>query len=98
MIQEVAILIVREGQEVQFEKDFRIAGKYISSINGYVDHSLKKCIEQRNKYLLLVNWDRLEDHLDGFRKSGQYKHWKELLHHYYDPFPTVEHYETIIEN
>jgi heme-degrading monooxygenase HmoA len=96
MITEVAILIVKEGQEDQFEKDFRIAGKYISSIKGYKSHSLKRCIEQTNKYLLLVNWDALEDHTERFRKSDQYINWKNLLHHYYDPFPTVEHYRTIV--
>ncbi len=96
MILEVAVLIVKEGHEDQFEKDFSIAGKYISSIKGYKGHSLKRCIEQSNKYLLLVDWNTLEDHTEGFRKSGQYKHWKDLLHHYYDPFPTVEHYRTIV--
>ena len=96
MIQEVAILIVREGQEDRFEKDFYLAGKYISSIKGYRSHTLKRCIEQINKYLLLVNWNTLEDHTEGFRKSEQYNHWKNLLHHYYDPFPIVEHYRTIV--
>ncbi|KIC94489.1 antibiotic biosynthesis monooxygenase family protein [Flavihumibacter solisilvae] len=98
MILEVAILTVKEGQEKQFEADFAIAGEYISSIKGYIKHSLRKCLEQKNQYLLLVDWEKLEDHTIGFRQSSQYLEWKRLLHHYYDPFPTVEHYETIIEN
>ena len=97
MILEVAILNVIQGREKQFEEDFKIAGKYISSINGYVSHSLKKCIEQENKYILLVSWEKLEDHTIGFRQSKQYLEWKNLLHNYYDPFPTVEHFETIID-
>ena len=97
MILEVAILNVIPGKENQFEKDFKIAGQYISSVKGYIRHSLKKCIEQNNKYLLLVDWETLEDHTIGFRQSGQYLEWKKLLHHYYNPFPTVEHFETIIE-
>ncbi len=96
MILEVAILNVAKGKELQFETDFKIAGQYISAINGYIKHSLKKCIEQNNKYILLVEWNSLEDHTVGFRESEQYKEWKKLLHHYYDPFPIVEHYETII--
>jgi heme-degrading monooxygenase HmoA len=97
MILEVAILNVIQGREKQFEEDFKIAGQYISSINGYVRHSLKKCIEQRNKYILLVNWESLEDHTIGFRQSEQYLEWKNLLHNYYDQFPTVEHFETVID-
>ncbi|MBC7451683.1 MAG: antibiotic biosynthesis monooxygenase [Cytophagales bacterium] len=98
MILEVAILFVKEGKEEQFEKDFNIAGKYISSIKGYEGHSLRKCIEQKNKYLLLVDWKTVEDHTIGFRQSEQYQEWKALLHHYYDPFPVVEHYTVIAEN
>lgn len=96
MILEVAILNVIEGKESQFENDFKIAGKYISAIDGYLKHTLKKCVEQKNKYILLVEWNTLEDHTIGFRESEQYQEWKKMLHHYYDPFPTVEHYETII--
>lgn len=96
MILEVAVLNVIDGRQKQFEKDFDTAGQYISSIKGYNKHSLNKCIGQENKYILLVEWDSLEDHITGFRKSKQYQHWKQLLHHYYDPFPTVEHYERII--
>ncbi len=97
MILEVAILNVIEGKETEFEKDFETACKYISSIKGYKGLSLKKCLEEKNKYLLLVNWENLEDHTIGFRTSEQYVEWKKLLHHYYSPFPTVEHYESVIE-
>ncbi|TDX02114.1 antibiotic biosynthesis monooxygenase family protein [Dinghuibacter silviterrae] len=95
MILEVAILQVKPGQEKQFEADFAIAGQYIRSIKGYVGHSLRKCLEQESKYLLLVDWETLEDHTIGFRQSAQYLEWKKLLHHYYDPFPVVEHYEMV---
>lgn len=98
MILEAAILEVKKGQEKQFEKDFEKAGKYISSIDGYLGHSLRKCIEQENKYLLLVDWRQLEDHTIGFRQSEPYKEWKKLLHNYYEPFPVVEHFETVLEN
>jgi heme-degrading monooxygenase HmoA len=98
MILEVAILNVKIGQEKQFEIDFATAGQFISSIKGYVRHSLRKCLEQDNKYILLVDWEKLEDHTIGFRQSSEYLKWKSILHHYYDPFPTVEHYETIIDN
>lgn len=98
MILEVAILYIKKGEELLFEKDFEIAGQYISSINGYIGHSLRKCIELENKYILLVDWKKIEDHTIGFRESEQYLEWKKLLHHYYDPFPVVEHFETILEN
>lgn len=98
MILEVAILNVKEGREKEFERDFLLAGQYISAIKGYIRHSLRKCLEQDNKYILLVDWESLEAHTVGFRESVQYLEWKKLLHDYYDPFPVVEHYELLIEN
>jgi len=92
MILEVAILKIKEGVSEEFEETFKNAEAIISSMKGYISHQLKKCIEEEDKYLLLVNWKTLEDHEIGFRKSEEYKVWKDLLHHFYEPFPTVEHY------
>ncbi|NJL51951.1 MAG: antibiotic biosynthesis monooxygenase, partial [Hydrococcus sp. SU_1_0] len=39
--------------------------------------------------------ETIEDHTVGFRQSAEYQIWKKLLHHFYDPLPTVEHYQTI---
>jgi heme-degrading monooxygenase HmoA len=96
MILEVACLFVKKGLEQRFESDFALAGQYISSINGYIEHTLQRCLEQPNKYILLVKWEKLEDHTIGFRKSEVYLKWRDLLHHYYEPFPVVEHYEMVI--
>jgi heme-degrading monooxygenase HmoA len=95
MILEVAILDVRPEAGEEFEIAFSEASAIISSLPGYVSHELQKCIETSSRYILLVRWEKLEDHTIGFRQSEKYQEWKNLLHHYYDPFPTVEHYHPI---
>jgi heme-degrading monooxygenase HmoA len=95
MILEVAILDVIPTETQAFETAFKVAEKIIASMQGYINHSLKRCIEQPNRYILLVNWTDLEAHTVGFRQSDEYQEWKRLLHHFYSPFPTVEHYEDI---
>nr|WP_068891938.1 antibiotic biosynthesis monooxygenase [Pedobacter panaciterrae] len=95
MILEAAVLYIKQGQSDQFESDFIKASQYIRLIPGYIKHTLQKCIEQDYKYLLLVEWEKLEDHTIGFRQSEVYNNWKELLHHYYEPFPIVEHFQTV---
>ncbi|OXM86421.1 antibiotic biosynthesis monooxygenase family protein [Paenibacillus rigui] len=95
MILESAVLHVRPGETEAFEAAFRTASAIISSIKGYIQHELHKCIEHPDQYLLLVRWESLEDHTIGFRGSEKYAEWKSLLHHFYDPFPTVEHYEAV---
>ncbi|MDN3621110.1 antibiotic biosynthesis monooxygenase [Polaribacter undariae] len=92
MILEVAVLNIKVGLSKDFEFNFKKAEKIISSMKGYSSHQLKKCVEQDDKYILLVSWQTIEDHEVGFRKSDEYEQWKELLHHFYEPFPIVEHY------
>lgn len=96
MILELAMLNVRPGQSAAFEQSFAEAQSIICSVNGYVSHQLQRCIEDQNRYVLLVQWNRIEDHTVGFRQSSEYQRWKELLHHFYDPFPIVEHFEMVL--
>src|SRR5262245_16654283 len=95
MILEVAVLDVRSGSEPAFEAAFTEARPLIASIPGYLGLELHRCLEKASRYVLLVRWRRLEDHTEEFRRSPQYLKWKQLLHHFYDPFPTVEHYRRV---
>ena len=95
MILELAVLDVKSGQAREFEAAFAEAQRIIGSSRGYISHELQRCIEKPSRYLLLVRWRNLEDHTEGFRKSAPYQEWKRLLHHFYDPFPVVEHYEPL---
>ena len=95
MILEVAILNVKAGETAVFEAAFAQAQQIISGMTGYIEHELQKCLEVENQYILLVRWQTLEDHTIGFRQSAEYQEWKALLHHFYEPFPTVHHYERL---
>ncbi len=95
MILEVAILNVKAGEGLAFEMAFGQAQRIIASMPGYLSHQLQRCLEVADKYILLVRWETLEDHTVGFRQSPQYLEWKQLLHHFYDPFPVVEHFESV---
>jgi heme-degrading monooxygenase HmoA len=95
VITEQAALDVIPGREAEFEEAFATAKAIIAASPGFVSLRLLRCIETPNRFLLLVEWGTLEDHTDGFRGSAGYEEWKRLLHHFYDPFPTVEHYSAI---
>jgi heme-degrading monooxygenase HmoA len=95
MILESAVLDVKQGEQSAFEAAFSRAQRIIAASPGYLSHELQRCIERPSRYLLLVRWRTLADHTEGFRKSASYQEWKQLLHHFYDPFPTVEHYEPV---
>ena len=81
-----------------FESAFVEASAIIAAARGYVSHELQRCIETPNRYVLLVRWHTPEDHTQGFRGSEAYQEWRRLLHRFYDPFPTVEHYEVVFSS
>jgi len=96
MILEHACLDVIDGEERAFEEAFDRAKRIIASMPGFNALRLDRCLETPSRYLLLVEWDRLEDHTEGFRGSAEYQEWRQLLHHFYNPFPVVEHYEPLV--
>ncbi len=95
MILESGHLYIKAGQNEAFEAAFREASPIIASAKGYISHQLQKCIEVENKYLLLVEWETLEDHTVGFRGSEVFQTWRALLHHFYEPFPVIEHFSQV---
>jgi heme-degrading monooxygenase HmoA len=96
VIIESAILSIKPGQGPAFEIALKRALPWIEATPGFIGLEVRPCIEQANQYLLLVKWERLEDHTAGFRQSDRYPKWREALHHFYDPMPVVLHYREAI--
>lgn len=96
MILEHALLPVAAERSAAFEAAFAQARPLIAATPGFRGLTLSRCLERDDVYLLLVRWDRLEDHTDGFRGSARYAEWRRLLHPFYDPFPVVEHFTTVL--
>lgn len=92
---EVATLDIYAGQEAAFENVLIDAEKIIRTLPGYISHQIKRCLEKRNRYVLLVEWQSLEDHTVGFRESDAYLQWRGLLNQYLMPEPIVQHYQVL---
>ncbi len=94
---EIAVLDIRPGEEPAFKVAMAEARHLIEASPGFRGLELRPCVEHSNRYLLLVWWDRLEDHAIGFRGSDRYILWRQKLHHFYDPFPMVQHFNTPVQ-
>jgi len=97
MTLEIAILNVRTGQEPAFESAMKAARPLIAASPGFQSLEIRRSTDTPNRYLLVVEWQKLEDHTVGFRQSDRYQRWRDLIHHFYDPFPSVEHYEAPLQ-
>ena len=98
MVLELLVLKVQSSQNAAFEKAFEKAQALIASMDGYISHQLKRSVEAPQKYALLVEWRRIEDHTVGFRQSEGFEEWKRLLYHFYDGAPVVEHFEAVFDS
>ena len=96
VITEHAVLEVIPGQEDAFVEAMEQAKALIAASPGFVSLRVERCVERPGCFLLLVEWERLEDHTEGFRGSAAYQEWRAALHHFYDPFPVVEHFEAVV--
>jgi heme-degrading monooxygenase HmoA len=95
VILEHALLPVRPDRQADFEAAFAEAKPLLAGMPGFRSLRLSRCLEDDATYLLLVEWESLEDHTVGFRGSPEYQEWRRLLHPFYDPFPTVWHFEAV---
>ena len=95
MIVESVYLDIKKGSVSDFQAAFEKAEPLIKKTDGYISHSLMQCIENNHRFLLTVHWETLDSHTINFRQSAEYKKWKKLLHHFYDPLPTVYHFQSI---
>jgi heme-degrading monooxygenase HmoA len=96
VITEHALLDVIPGREDEFIEAMERAQSIIAASPGFVSLRVERGIERPSCFLLLVEWERLEDHTEGFRGSAAYQDWRAALHHFYDPFPLVEHYGAVV--
>ena len=92
MILEHAILYVKQGETGAFEAAMAEARPLIAASAGFRGIEVRPALEAENQYLLLVEWDDVESHRDGFRKSDRYERWRDLLHRFYDPMPGVTYF------
>lgn len=92
MIIEHGVLQVKAGQGAAFEAALKQALPLISATPGFISIEVRPCLEAADRYLLLVQWESVEAHEVAFRGSDRYLRWKELLHHFYEPMPLVQHY------
>ena len=97
MIVEHAVLSVRPGQEEAFIVAITEGLPLLAATEGFISAQISRGIESPSTFILDVEWDSVAAHTEGFRGSDRFAAWKALTHHFYDPFPVVEHFAPIAE-
>jgi heme-degrading monooxygenase HmoA len=98
MILEIAHFHIAPGSNARFEAAFATAQALLAATPGYIDHSLQRCIEDTSEYRLLVHWNTVDDHMQGFRESPRFAQWRALLQPFFATAPNALHFERVIAN
>lgn len=91
MVLEIAEIVIVEGGEQRFEAAAREALELLPQAPGFRRVELLRVIEHPREYRLLVQWDSVESHVDGFQKSELFGKWRALLRPYFSSLPRVVH-------
>ncbi len=93
MILELATIDIKHGTNADFERNLDAAQHVINKSKGYISHEFQKCMEVENRYILLIKWESLEAHTEGFRKSELFTQWRGYIGQFFETPPMVQHYE-----
>ncbi len=92
MILESAIFPIKPGTAREFEAAYAKARKLIEAAKGCRKAEMRRGIETPDSFILLVEWDSVDDHMKGFRESPAFTEWRALLGPHFASPPAMEHY------
>jgi heme-degrading monooxygenase HmoA len=93
MILEVADIRIAPGTETDFaQAAHRGIQTVIAKSKGFLGYQIRHSIESPQRFLLLLEWETLEDHTVGFRGSPAYGEWRSIVADFFAAPPSVEHF------
>lgn len=94
MILEVADIRIQPGQQAEFEEAIQLGiASVIMQAQGFVRAQVQHGIESPERYLLLIEWQTLEDHTVHFRGGPLFAEWRAIVGPFFASPPQVEHFE-----
>lgn len=93
VILEVADIRIKPGQQAEFDRAIQHGIEtVISKAAGFRGYKIKRGIESPERYLLMIWWDTLENHMVDFRESDAFGQWRAIVGPYFAHPPVVEHF------
>ena len=99
MILELADIRIAPGQNAAFEEAIqRGLATVIRHAKGFQGFKVNRGIESKERYILQIFWDTLDDHNVGFRQSPAFAQWRAIVGPFFAGPPTVEHFELVAKS
>jgi heme-degrading monooxygenase HmoA len=96
LILELADFRIAPGQQAAFEEAIqRGVTTVISQAKGFRGWKVNHSIESPERYLLMIFWDALDDHMVGFRQGPLFPQWRAIVGPFFAQPPQVEHFTLV---
>jgi len=92
MITEVIRYKVPAGQAAAFEGAYQQAEAILQGSKHCLGYELLKGIEEPENWILLLRWDSVEGHEQGFRKEPSFRQFFSLVKPYLNQTQEMKHY------
>ncbi|MGL5922364.1 antibiotic biosynthesis monooxygenase family protein [Chroococcidiopsis sp.] len=93
MVIEIIRYNIPAGQESAFESAYEQAQQYLAESPNCLGYQLAHCVEEPNRYILRIDWDSIEGHMQGFRNSSYFPKFFQLVSPYIKSVDEMQHYK-----
>lgn len=97
VVYEMAHISVQAGKNAEFEAAVAEALPLFHRARGCSGVELQRSVEEPNQYVLVVQWDTVEDHMVHFRESADFQTWRGLVGPYFEKPPIVGHTQVVVK-
>jgi heme-degrading monooxygenase HmoA len=95
MVLEMALINVNPGEEDAFAAAYIQARPLVATAPGCRSVWMTRGVESPSRFVLLVEWDSLEAHVENFRTSDRFAQWRGMIGRYFAAPPVVEHFTDV---
>ncbi len=99
MILEHVDIRIHSGQQAAFDEAIlRGVNTVIAQAKGFRGFKINKCIESPERYILMLFWDSVDDHMVGFRQSPAFAEWRAIVGPFFASPPVMEHFNLLAKS
>ena len=96
MILEIADIRIPPGQNAAFDEAIRRGVEsVIAKSPGFRGYKVNRGIESPERYVLMIYWDTLDNHLKDFREGPLFPQWRAIVGPFFAVPPIVEHFDLV---
>lgn len=93
MIVEYTCYKVPDDQSKALVDAYKQAKSVLDASPHCLRYELSQCNEEPTSYILRIEWDSLNGHLEGFRKSPQFASFFQAVRPFFNDIQEMRHYE-----